>query len=317
MVKVGVVGVGSMGINHVRVYSEMNDVELAGVADKDEKTGRSASGTFDTCFYGDYKEIIGKVDAVSIAAPTQFHYSIARDFLNSGVDVLIEKPITRDIGEANELIKIAEKNNLVLQVGHIERFNPAVIELKKFIDSDIIMVSANRVGPLGARITDAGVVLDLMIHDIDIVLDLIGSEIEKISAYGRSVYREHEDAACAMLKFKRGEIVKLTASRVTQKRDRRLKVTLKGKYIEVDYMNKILGMHKHSKSEYITEDKDIRFITSEVVEKPYIPQTEPLKLELRSFIDCVKTREPPVVDGAAGRNALDIALKILDKINEK
>ncbi len=318
MLKIAVVGIGSMGKNHARVYSEMPGVDLVGVVDKNEIIGKNIAKEFNTKFFTDYKEILDDVDAVSIAVPTKFHYEIAKEFLNKGIDVLIEKPITLTLGEADELIELAEKNDLIMQVGHIERFNPAMIELKKFMnDDDIIMASANRVGPHGARITDAGVVLDLMIHDIDIILSLINDEIEDISAYGGKIYSMHEDAACALLKFKKGAIVKLTASRVTQKRDRRLKITLKDKYIEIDYMNKMLKIYKQAKAEYVTENKDVRFVYSDVVEKPYVSQDEPLKLELRSFIDCVKTRKQPDVDGTAGRFALDVALRILDKIENR
>jgi len=315
MIKIAVIGVGSMGKNHARVYSEMSNVELIGVVDNDGEVGRNIAGKFDTSFFSDYKDVINNVDAVSIAAPTKFHHGIAMYFLNKGIDVLLEKPITLNLDEADELIEIAGKNNLILQVGHIERFNPAIIELKNFVNADnIVSIEANRIGPFGARITDAGVVLDLMIHDIDIILSLINDEIESVNAYGKKVKSKHEDFAIALMKFKNGNIANLTASRITQKRERTLKITQRDNYIIADYMNKTIELHKQAKSEYITEDKNVKYIYSDVVEKPYISQAEPLKLELQSFIDCVKTREKPIVDGKAGRNALDVALRIINKI---
>jgi len=316
-IKVAVIGAGNMGKNHVRVFSELSDVELIGVVDVNENIGKEIANKFNTNFYKDYKEVIGKAEAVSIVVPTKFHHAIAKEFLNAKVDVLIEKPITLNLKEADELIDLAEKNKLILQVGHVERFNPAIIELSKHIKPDeIISINASRIGPFGARITDSGVVLDLMIHDIDIILGLIECEIETISAYGRKLKGEHEDFATALIKFKNGAIANLTASRITQRRQRTLYVTEKDKYIKVDYMNKFLEIFRHAESKYITEDKDVRFTYSDIVERPYVSQEEPLKAELKSFINCVESRKNPVVDGVAGRKALDVALKILDEINK-
>ncbi len=316
-IKVAVIGAGNMGKNHVRVFSEQNDVKLVGVVDLNENIGKDIANKFNTNFYKNYKEIINGVDAVSIVVPTKFHYEVARNFLNANVDVLIEKPITLNLKEADELIKIAGKNRSILQVGHVERFNPAIIELNRYIKPDeIISIDASRIS-FDARITDSGVVLDLMIHDIDIILSLINDKIEDISAYGIKLKGEHEDFATALIKFKNGVIANLTASRITQRRERKLKITQKDDYIKVDYMNKIIEVYKQAKSEYITEDKNVRFIYSDIVERPYIPQEEPLKAELKSFINCIKNRKNPVVDGEAGRKALELALKILDKINKK
>lgn len=317
MTKVAVIGTGNMGKNHVRIYSEMNDVEIIGIVDVNEHLGKEMANKFSTNFYKNYKEIMGKVDAVSIVVPTKFHYTVAKDFLSNGIDTLIEKPIVLNLNEADELIKLAEENKRILQVGHVERFNPAVIELKNYIKKgEIISIDASRIGPFGARITDSGVVLDLMIHDIDIILSLVNDEIECLGAYGRRVKSEHEDFATALIKFKNGIISNLTASRITQRRQRTLKITGTEKYLKVDYMNKILEIYRQSQAKYITEKGDVKFIYSDVVERPYISQEEPLKLELKSFIDCVKTRKNPVVDGIAGRKALDVALKILNEINK-
>ncbi len=316
-IRIAVIGAGNMGGNHIRVFSELSDVEIVGVVDLNEEVGKDIANKFNTNFYKDYKEIINKVDAVSIVVPTKFHYIVAKDFLDANVDVLIEKPITIDLNEADELIRIAEKNHRILQVGHVERYSPAVIELNRYVKRDeIISVEASRIGPFGARITDSGVVLDLMIHDIDIILSLIKDEIEYINAYGIKLKGRHEDFASALIKFRNGAIANLTASRITQRRKRNLKITQKDNYIVVDYMNKILEIYRQAKSEYITEDKNVRYIYSDIVERPYIPQEEPLKSELKSFIDCVKTRKNPVVDGEAGRKALDLALKILNEINK-
>lgn len=316
-IKVAVIGAGNMGKNHVRIYSEMSNVELIGVVDLNETIGMDIAGKFNTNYFSDYKEILNDVNAVSIVVPTKFHYSIAKEFLSNGIDVLIEKPITINLNEADEIISLADKNKLILQVGHVERFNPAIIELSKYIKPDeIISIEASRIGPFGARITDSGVVIDLMIHDIDIILGLINDEIASINGYGRRIKNEHEDYAAASIKFKNGIIANLTASRITQRRQRTLKITETEKYMKVDYMNKILEIYRQSQAKYVTNDNDVKFIYSDVVERPYISQEEPLKLELQSFVECVKSRKTPVVDGIAGRKALDVALKILDEIDK-
>ncbi|CEG13382.1 Similar to 1-carboxy-3-chloro-3,4-dihydroxycyclohexa-1, 5-diene dehydrogenase [groundwater metagenome] len=316
-IKVAVIGAGNMGKNHIRIYSEMNNVELIGVVDLNDKIGKEIANKFNTNYFSDYKEVVDKVNAVSIVVPTKFHYGIAKEFLNSGVDVLIEKPITINLNEADEIIGLADKNKLILQVGHVERFNPAIIELSKYIKPDeIISIDASRIGPFGARITDSGVVLDLMIHDIDIILSLMKDEIASINAYGRNIKGNYADYAAASIKFKNGIIANLTASRITQRRQRTLKITETEKYMKVDYMNKILEIYRQSQAKYVTNDNDVKFIYSDVVERPYISQEEPLKLELQSFVECVKSRKNPVVDGIAGRKALDVALKILDEIDK-
>jgi len=316
MIRVGVIGVGSMGKNHVRVYSELKGVELVGVADKDEKTGREVADKFDVGFFSNYNDLLKKVDAVSIVVPTKFHHRIAKDVLSAGIDVLVEKPITSTLKEADELIRIADEGKRILQVGQIERFNPALMQARDYIKpKEVIQIEAHRIGPSGARITDAGVVLDLMIHDLDIILSILGDDVREISAFGKRISGDHEDFAEAMLKFGSGALASITASRNTQKRERTLKITQKDSYIVVDFMNKVLEIHKQAKSEYVTQDSKSKLVYSDVVERPYISQDETLKLELQSFVDCVKSRKPPIVDGRAGKKALEVAMSILEKIN--
>jgi len=317
MVKVGVIGVGSMGKNHARVYSELKGVELVGVSDKDEKTGNDVAKRFDTKFFPDYKGLMKEADAVSIVVPTKLHYAVAKDFLNAGRDVFVEKPVTATLKEADELVKLARDKSRILQVGHIERFNPALIQAMDYIKpAEIIQLEANRIGPSGARITDAGVVLDLMIHDIDVILGIMGEEPAEVTAFGKRVSGAHEDFAEAMMKFSNGTIASLAASRVTQKRERILRITQKDCFIVIDFMNKSLEIHKQARSEYVTQDNKAKLVYSDVVEKPYISQDETLKLELQSFVDSVKTRKAPLVDGKAGRMALEVAIKVLEGIRE-
>lgn len=311
MKRVAVIGVGNMGKNHARVYSELGDVELVGVSDLDEKTGREIAERSNTEYYKDYKDILDKVDAVSIVVPTKYHHQVAKDFLEAGVDVLVEKPISRTLEEAEELIRIAEENERILQVGHIERFNPALGEARKQLDGEVLALESHRIGPFVSRISDAGVVLDLLIHDIDIVLDLVGSKVKSVKSVGRKVYSEHEDYANAILEFENGAVAGIIASRCTQRRERKLKITQKDRYVIVDYMNKKLEVHKQAKSEYVAKDKSVELIYSDVTEQPHVPSKEPLKLELESFVDAVNKREKPFVDGRDGKEALEIALRIL------
>jgi predicted dehydrogenase len=312
MKRVAVIGVGNMGKNHARVYSELDGAELVAVVDLDEKTGKEIANKFSTEYYKDYKDILDKVDAVSIVVPTKYHHQVAKDFLEAGVDVLVEKPVSRTLEEADELIKLADENGRVLQVGHIERFNPALGEAKKQLKGEILAIESHRIGPFVSRISDAGVVLDLLIHDIDIVLDLVGSKVKSVKSLGRSVYSEHEDYANAILEFENGAIAGIIASRCTQKRERKLKITQKDRYVIVDYMNKKIEVHKQAESEYVAKDKSVELIYSDVTEQPRVPAMEPLKLELESFMSAVDKGKEPLVDGRAGKEALGIALKILE-----
>jgi predicted dehydrogenase len=312
MKRVAVIGVGNMGKNHARVYSELDDVELVGVVDLDEETGKEIAERFNTKYYKDYKDVLDKVDAVSIVVPTKYHHRVAKDFLEAGVDVLVEKPISRTLEEAEELIKLAEENERVLQVGHIERFNPALGEAKKQLKGEILAIESHRIGPFVSRISDAGVVLDLLIHDIDIILDLAGSKIKNVKSAGRKVYSDHEDYANAILTFENDAVASIIASRCTQKRERKLRITQRDRYIIVDYMNKRIEVHKQAESEYVSKDNSVELIYSDITERPQVPSKEPLKLELESFMAAVNKGEKPLVDGRAGKGALEIALRILE-----
>lgn len=318
-IKVGVVGVGNMGINHARLYSELADVELVGILDVDKKRGKKVANKFNTVFFTNPLDLIRQVDAVSIVVPTKFHYKVAKLFLERKIDVLIEKPITSNLKEAEELINLGKKNNSIIQVGHVERFNPVVKEFKKFIQpEDIFTIEAVRVGPFGSkRIIDTGVVLDLMIHDIDIILNLINQgpqDIVEIHAFGRKEQRKYEDLALAILRFRNGIIVSLKASWISARRIRKLKIDQKENYIIVDFTKKTLEVYRQKEMNYIVENGKFKFQHTETIERPYISQEEPLKLELQSFLDCVRNRTSPLVGGSVAKNTLSVALKILSKI---
>lgn len=304
--KIGVIGVGSLGQHHARVYSQIPEVELFGVCDVDKKRAEKISKNFNAQPFSDYKELIGKVDAVSIVVPTPLHYSVAKDFLNAGIHCLVEKPITNDVSQAEELLKIANEKNIVLQIGHIERFNTAVIEAQKHIKSPKF-IEAQRLGPYDPRVAHIGVVMDLMIHDIDIILTLVDSRIIQMDVIGAKVLSKNEDIANVRLKFENGCVANISASRVSLDKFRKIRIFQDDTYISLDYAGQSLKIYK-KKSDIVTSMSDIDVI------KPKLKMEEPLKRELEHFINCVKKGIPPIVTGEHGRDALEVAIEILKKL---
>lgn len=305
-VKVGVVGVGHLGQHHARIYSQMAGAELVGIVDVDEERARKISQEQRTVPYRDYSQILDKVEAVSIAVPTFSHYEVARGFLEKKVHVLIEKPITPTIGEAEELFRLARQNNLILQVGHIERFNAAIRELEKRV-ANPRFIESHRLGPFKERATDVGVVLDLMIHDIDIILTLVKSKISRLDASGTPVLSRKEDIANARLKFENGCVANITASRLTREEMRRIRVFQKDAYISLDF----------PKQELVIYRKVTRPRKEIIVEKPKIAKGEPLKKELESFVECIREGKKPLVSEEEVKKALGIVTRILGEINNE
>lgn len=299
-IKVGVVGVGHLGSIHARIYKEIKNCKLVGICDIDKERLDKLSNSLGVKGYLNYKELFGKVEAVSIAVPTYLHYQIASDFLKQKIHTLIEKPFTLNLKEADKLIKLAQKNKLILQVGHVERFNSAFSSVKKFI-KDPKFIECHRLSPFTGRSLDVGVVLDLMIHDIDIVLGLVNSPIKKIEAVGINVLTEFEDIANARINFKNGCIVNLTASRVSDELMRKIRIFQKNTYISLDYKEPKASVYKKIKNQIIKEDLPIE-------------KEEPLKKEIESFIDCIANRKEPLVSGKVAKEALKVALEIQDKI---
>lgn len=299
---VGVIGVGFLGALHARVYHQLDDVTLVGVCDCYKKRAKKIAKKHRTDYYLDYKALIGKVQAVSIAVPTYLHYEIAKEFLNAGVNVLIEKPITRTVEEADGLIEIAKQNGLIIQVGHIERFNSAILAIEGLLDEPRF-IECHRMGPFKKRVSDVGVVLDLMIHDIDIVLGLVNSDVKIIEAVGVKIVSDHEDIANVRLTFENGTISDLIASRVTKKTRRTISIFQKDSFISLNYADQSAVIHRK---------RDTRIVK----ERLKIQKEEPIKKELESFVDCVMHRRRPVVSGEEGRRALAVAVEIAKKIKE-
>ena len=299
-VKVGIVGVGHLGSIHAKVYSKLPNVDLVGVCDCNLERALEIGKKYHTRSYADYEDLFDKVEAASIVVPTSLHYNIAKEFLNSGIHVLIEKPITKTLSEADELIEIAQKKNLIIQVGHVERFNAAILALEKYLKKPKF-VECQRLGPFHKRVEDVGVVLDLMIHDIDIVLGLIKQDVVNIEAVGLSTMSAHEDVANVRLIFEDGTIADITASRVTKDVVRKIRIFQEDSYISLDYLDQEVTIFKKTGNKILKE-------------KVKVKKAQPLNEELESFIKCVTTHQTPIVSGTEGRRALQVALAIIEKI---
>ena len=302
-INVGVVGTGYLGSLHARVYSQIKNANLICVCDIDKKRAKKVAKKYRCWHFPDYRTMFDKVDAVSIAVPTNLHYTIAKEFLHNNIHVLIEKPITKTVAEAEELINIADSKGLTIQVGHIERFNPVVRAVEPLL-KEPRFIECHRAGPFSRkkRVKDIGVVLDLMIHDIDIILSLVKSEVEHIEAVGVSTISPHEDTANVRLTFKNGTIADIIASRVTKEEVRKITISQEDSQIIMDYLH--VDAHIVKKSDNKVKKKRIR-----------IEKREPLKQELKSFISCIQNNSKPLVSGREGRRALGVAMDILEKIN--
>jgi predicted dehydrogenase len=314
--KVGVVGVGRMGEYHVGVLSEMREAELVGVVDSSEERAKTISERYNVPCFRDYKELFDKTDAVVIAVPTSLHYSIGKEFLQAGVHTLLEKPCTDDLAQARELFGLAEKKNLTLHIGHIERFNGAVQELFKIVE-DPIYVECRRMSPFASRMKDDGVVLDVMIHDIDIVLNLIKSDVVNVNVIGSSVFSGRDDLVNAQIEFENGCVANILASRASQNKVRTLEVTQKDLSVLLDYTEQEIFVHRQTSSEHQISKETLRYKQESLVERIFVHKDNPLKLELRHFLDCASNGSPRKVAVETEVNSLKIALQILNQFKSQ
>ncbi len=302
-IRVGVLGLGRLGSIHAKIYSTMDNVELGCICDVDTDTAKNIAQTLKTSCTTDYKSLPDyNLDAVSIVTPTILHYEISKFFLQNKIHVLIEKPITKTLKEAGDLIKIAAKNKLIIQVGHVERFNSAIQAIEK-LSNKPRFIEVHRLGPFAPRVKDVGVVLDLMIHDIDIVLGLTKSKVKTIDALGMKILTNHEDIANARIRFQNGTVCDLTASRVTSDSMRKIRIFQDDCYISIDYMAQEALIYRKINEQIVSEKIDIQ-------------KEAPLQKELASFIDCVANNKKPVVSGKEAYEALKVALDILKKIHK-
>lgn len=315
-IKVGVIGVGKMGEYHVGVLSELREVNLTVVSDTSADRGEIISQRYGVPYVKDYKEAVKQMDAAIIAVPTGLHYEVGKEVLNSGVHVLMEKPCADNLDHARELFDIADQNNLILQVGHIERFNGAVQELHKIVD-DPIYVECKRMGPFVERMKDDGVVLDIMIHDIDILLNLIDSKVSHINVMGKSVFTDRDDLVSVQLEFENKCIANIVASRASQNKIRTLSVTQKDSYIILDYTDQEIYVHRQSSSEHTLSKGSLRYKQESLIERIFVHKDNPLKLEDKHFIDCVKNGSQRKVSVNNELYSLEIALEIVERFNKQ
>ncbi len=314
--KVGVIGSGHMGRYHINVLSLIDNVELTAISDSDESK-ISLAEKYSTAFYKDYDDLLKRVDAVVIATPTSTHFEIATKAMEYGKHVLIEKPLTDSVENAEKLIELAEKKGLILQVGHIERFNGAVTELRTKIIKNPYLIEARRLSPKNDRIKDVGVVLDLMIHDIDIVLSLVnGCTVSNIAAFGNKVYSNREDVAAAIIEFDNGCIADVKASRVTDEKIRTLAVSQAGAYVFLDYSTQDIQIHRQPSLEYFINKVEIRYSQESLIERVFIHKDNPLKLELEHWIDCILNKSTPFINGEMDVLTLKVAMEIYSKLKK-
>ncbi len=334
VVRVAVIGIGSLGQHHARIYAEMAAaglVEFAGVFDHHADIAQSFATKYKTGAFASIEEAAESSDALNIVTPTTTHFEIGRQLLERGKDLLIEKPLTDDMAQAGELVELAHRRGCLLQVGHIERFNP-VFKYLENIATAPRFIEAHRLSPYPARSMDVGVVLDLMIHDLDIVLAFVKSKVISVEAVGLPVLSKSEDIANARLKFANGCIANLTASRVSEERTRKIRVFSGApttSYISLDYRAQegfIYRLANESEPESsvlqkLLQAKDSAIVNEfggkKIVRQPVpITKEEPLKLELQHFVECVRAKQKPLVDGEAAMRALDLAFEITRQIEK-
>lgn len=300
--RIAVVGVGHLGSIHARIYSQLQSTQLVAVCDLDPKRAQAVGRQFHCRSLTDFRQLLGEIDAVSVAVPTPQHFAVASVFLGSGIHTLVEKPIATTVSEADDLLKLSASSGAVLQVGHVERFNAALRRVQDSL-SDPRFVEVHRLAPFQPRGTEVGVVLDLMIHDIDLLLGLVREPVRRVDAVGVKVLTPFEDIANARVTFQNGTVANLTASRISKEAMRKFRIFQTDAYISLDFLRQSVDIFRKENSR-ITH------------ERLHIAGEEPLKAELSAFIESIQHRRPPPVSGREARDALHWALEITRLIHE-
>jgi len=309
MINVAVIGVGYLGQFHAQKYNALPNAHLVAVCDVDIERAKCIAKESNVQAISDYKTLVGQVDAVSIVTPTPYHCEIGEFFLSNGVHVLMEKPITTTIEEADKLIAMAAAKNLVLQTGHLERFNNAVTAVRPYLNKPRF-IESTRLAPFKLRGTDVNVILDLMIHDIDLIQSMVDAEIEHIDASGSVVLSSSIDIANARIKFTNGCVANVTASRISQRPERSLRIFQENNYLVIDLNHKRIAMHKKS-------DIDIHPGIPRMSRETFrFEKGDALLAQIQSFLECIETGKAPEVCGLAGKKALETAIRITDIVNK-
>jgi predicted dehydrogenase len=303
-IRCAVIGVGYLGKFHAQKYAALPNAELVAVVDSNRQSAEQLAQALHCRACSDLNEILDDVDAISIVAPTTLHHKMASECLRHGIHVLVEKPITTTLAQADELIELARENKCVLQVGHLERFNAAILALGKVSGQSPLFIESHRLAPFKPRATDVNVVLDLMIHDIDIILDLVKSDITDMRASGASVLSDSIDIANARLEFANGCVANLTASRVSQKSERKMRLFQKDTYLSIDFQEKALDSYRKSDIEVFPGVPEIKH------ERTLEGSDDALLEEIKDFLRVIRTGEKPAVSGEDGRRALEAAIQI-------
>lgn len=304
--KVAIVGAGYLGRQHARIYSELGCADLVGVVDKNAQTAEAVAKEFRTNAYTDYREVIGKVSAVSLAAPTTEHANLGCALLERGIDVLVEKPIASSLEEAEALIRTARTNQRILQIGHLERFNPAVVAAREIAHQPLFF-EVHRLGVFTSRSLDIDVVFDLMIHDLDIVLDLVQSRVRSVSAVGLPILSSKIDIANARIEFQNGCVANLTASRVSTEKVRKLRFFQPNQYVSLDYTRQDVVVLTVRPGEGAAGP----IIVPKNIETRRV---EPLRAEIEAFLNSVRTRILPAVTPESSKQALELAHQVVEQI---
>jgi predicted dehydrogenase len=308
-IKTAVVGVGYLGKFHADKYADLPNSELVAVVDTDESAAKAIAEKLGVDALTDYRSLLGKVDAVSIAAPTTLHYQIAKDFLQHGSHVLIEKPITVTLKEADELIELAKANNKHIQVGFLERFNAAILDLDTN-NVQPLFIESHRLAPFNPRATDVNVILDLMIHDIDIILNIIRSDVKSISASGTPVLTKSTDIANVRIEFENGAVANVTASRASMKTERKMRLFQPNSCVTIDFQNRVMNIYSKGEKEMFPGIPEI-----EIQESVY-ENNDALKAEIIAFLDSIENNKPVLVSGEDGRKALATAIEISNLLSK-
>ena len=306
-VRIGVVGAGYLGSIHARIFSRLSDVKLVGVADINPIVGQAVANKYGTAFVSDGRELINKVDAVTVAVPTSNHREVSESFLAAGIPVMLEKPIAHTINDAESIVGIAESNGCLLQIGHLERFNAGVERLHQELKRPRF-IEVHRLGEFVERAADVDVVTDLMIHDIDIVLSLVEAQLTYVSAVGARIVTDHVDIANARLEFSDGAIANVTASRVSAKKFRRIRTFSDAGYLGLNFEDQQIDVARPGDR---PSDGGFAPIVTDTIR---VERTPPLDAELAHFVDCVRGGNPPLVTGAVGLRALRVAHQVREKI---
>ncbi len=314
-VPVAVVGAGNMGGNHLRVYDNLSQANLVEVVEPDPERAADVREKYDVSVVADIDDI-EHARAATIAVPNRYHREVAVALVERGIDILVEKPLAMNIEDAEAIVDAASANNALLQVGHIERFNPAVKVLDDILNNkDIIALEAHRLGPFNEHLTNESVIFDLMIHDIDVIRSLVEAPVDHVDAVGTRSKSEELDHAVAHLQFDGGSLGTMTASHVTHSKIRTLTATTRETFVELDYQRQQITINRRGTEETRPLQEKAGYRTETIQETPFIQTREPLKNELQSFLKCVQNRNTPIVDGGEALRAVKLALNIADTID--